>query len=223
MANDNLKKVADMLSGLKQAKKAEQSQLEQERKDLILGVGKQISDSIAPALSEMAKRIKSKKIQKTISLLISSIQSGGNLAVLLEETAVNMRERNFVEKKSASNVLMYVIFIFAATAIGAPILFALSSVLVNVVSEVLSTIPSIDSSANLPFTLTQLNISTTFITYFALMFLIVTDLISALVIGLVTKGEEKEGFKYIIPLAIIGIAVFFAVRFTLLNYFSGIF
>src|SRR4030042_1953205 len=94
----------------------------------ILLLGKEIitGKEIMQALHDMSLRIKSDKIRKTLELVISGIRSGGNISILLEETAVNMRERNFIEKKSASNVLMYVIFIFFAVAIGAPLLFGLS-------------------------------------------------------------------------------------------------
>jgi len=186
-------------------------------KDLVTG------KKIEEALQDMSKRIKSEKIGKVITLLISGIKSGGNLSVLLEETSASMRERGFVEKRAASNVLMYVIFIFFATAIGSPILFGLSSVLVVVLSDILSTIPDISTTAtniNLPFTLSQINIPLNFIVYFALAFMIAIDILGSLVLGLVSKGEEKEGMKYVVPLIAISVTVFFTIRILLLSYFS---
>jgi len=155
----------------------------------IIMLGKDIvtGKKIEQALQEMSKRIKSEKIQKTIRLIISGIRSGGNLAILLEETSTNMRERGFVEKRAASNVLMYVIFIFFATAVGAPVLFSLSSVLVVVLSNILSTIPDISTTAanvNIPFTLSQINIPINFIIYFSLVFLVTIDILGSLILGL---------------------------------------
>jgi Flp pilus assembly protein TadB len=77
-------------------------------KDIITG------KDITSALQEMGRRINSGKISKTIDLIVSSIHSGGNLSILLGEIAGNMREREFVEIRAASYVLMYVIFIFIA-------------------------------------------------------------------------------------------------------------
>ena len=185
-------------------------------KDLV--TGKQIDN----ALKEMAERINSESIKKITSIIISGIRSGGDIAVLLEQTAINMKERNFVEKKSASNVLMYVIFIFFAIAVGAPVLFALSSVLVEVLTNILSNLPSLESSVSLPFTLTKITISVNFITYFSLIFLIMTDILGSLVIGLVRMGEEKEGMKYVFPLILISVTIFFVVKYFLLSYFSGL-
>jgi len=186
-------------------------------KDLVTG------KEIAVALEEMGERIKSEKIRKTINLIVSGIKSGGNLAILLEETSSSMRERNFVEKRAASNVLMYVIFIFFAVAIGAPILFGLSSVLVEILTNLLSTLPEIDASVAIPFTLTSISVSVSFITYFALAFIIATDIMASLVLGLVSKGEEKEGLKYLLPLALVSIVIFLVVRVVLRDYFGNLF
>ncbi|HLC32028.1 MAG TPA: type II secretion system F family protein, partial [Candidatus Nanoarchaeia archaeon] len=132
----------------------------------IVALGKEIitGKEITRSLSSLAERIKSEKITKTINIIITGIKAGGNVAVLLEETAKNMRERQFVEKKAASNVLMYVIFIAFAVGVGAPALFALSTVLVSVLSKILSSLPAVDTTAQFAFTLTKVNISVNFVT-----------------------------------------------------------
>lgn len=186
-------------------------------KDLVTG------KEIDRAMIAMAQRIGSDKISKTVSLIISGIRSGGDLAVLLEETAVNMRQRDFVEKRAASNVLMYTIFIFFAVAVGSPVLFSLSSVLVQILTKLFSNLPQIDSNISLPFTLTKISVSVNFVTYFSLVFMVTTDILASLVLGLVGKGEEKEGMKYILPLVGISLTLFFVSRLFLLNYFSGFF
>lgn len=191
----------------------------------ILIVGKDIATGrdIEAALLDMSKRIKSEKISKTVLLIISGIRAGGNLAILLEETATNMRERSFVEKRAASSVLMYVIFIFLASSVGAPVLFSLSSVLVETLTNLLSGIPAVETSMNVPFTLSSVNISVNFIKYFSLVFIIVTNILASLVLGLVSKGEEREGLKYLIPMLAISIIIFFAIRFSLSGVLAGLF
>lgn len=181
----------------------------------ILKAGKEIATGkdIALALMDMSKRILSDKITKTVRLIISGLKAGGNISILLEQTASNMREKEFVEKRATSNILMYVIFIFFAVAIGAPVLFGLSSVLVEVIIEISATVPATSSSTmNMPLSFSALDLSPSFIIYFSLIFLIVTDIISSLVLGLVNKGEEKAGLKYLLPLIAVGIAIFFIVR-----------
>lgn len=194
----------------------------------ILTLGKDIvtGKEVARALHDMGERIGSEKIRRTIQLIISGIRSGGNLAVLLEETAVNMREREFVEKRAASNVLMYVIFIFFAVAVGAPALFAFSSVLVEILTKILGNIPITDTAASapsLPFALTKINVSTNFIFWFAIVFLVAIDVLASLVLGIVNKGKEKEGLRYAIPLIIISVVFYLLARVFILTYFSDFF
>ena len=191
----------------------------------ILKTGKEIATGkdIASALLEMSKRTGSDKISKTIRLIISGLKAGGNISTLLDQTASNMREKEFIEKRAASNILMYVIFIFFAVAIGAPLLFGLSSVLVEVIIKISSTIPVTDSNqVNLPISFTSIGLTSQFIVYFSLFFLLVTNIISSLVLGLVNKGEEKQGLKYIIPLMVLSVIIFFLVRIVLGGFFSDI-
>ncbi len=184
-------------------------------KDIL--TGKEISE----AMATMAERIGSEDIRKTVLLIVSGIRSGGNLSVLLERVSQSMRERIFVRKKAASSVLMYQIFIFFAVAAGAPFLFGLSSVLIEVLTAILEDIPFEQiSNASLPFSLTTINISVTFILYFSTIFVIMTSILSSLVLGLVSKGKEREGIKYILPMMVISLIVFFLTRVLLLRYFS---
>ncbi|MCH7850441.1 MAG: type II secretion system F family protein [Nanoarchaeota archaeon] len=183
-----------------------------------IATGKEIELS----LLEMANRINSPKISKTIALIISGIKSGGDVATLLEETGSSAREKKFVEKKAASNVLMYVIFIFVAVSIGAPGLFALSNILVEVLTEIFNNLPPIDPSAAV-FTMSSINISTKFIFYFSILFIISTDILASLILGLVSKGEEKEGLKFLIPLIMLSLSVFFLIKFSLAGLVKGFF
>jgi len=190
----------------------------------ISNLGKDIMTGreINKALVDMSDRIGSEEIRKTVMLIVSGIRSGGNLSVLLEQVSSNMRERTFVRKRAASNVLMYVIFIFFAVAFGAPILFGLSSVLVGILTDIVASVPSEQvTNVNVPFALSKVNISVNFVLYFSLIFIIVTDVLSSLVLGLVSKGRERDGVKFILPLVLTSVTVFFAARLVVLKYFPS--
>jgi len=192
----------------------------------ILKLGKDVATGkeINLALHEMGERIGSEKISKTINLITSGIKSGGNMSILLNETAVNMRQRDFIEKKAASNIIMYKIFIIFAISVGAPILFALSSVLVEIMHNLLSNVSVPQGAAlSVPFTISQINISTNFVIYFALFFLIITDILASFVIGLIIKGKETEGLKYSLWLILSSLVIFFTTRYFMSIYFSGLF
>ncbi len=191
----------------------------------IVNLGKEFmtGKDIESAMYEMGQRTNSKKIQRTISLILSGLKSGGNIAILLEETAANARERYFIQKRAASNVLMYTIFIFVAITFGAPGLFGLSTVLVEVLTSVLSGIPQMEMTTSLPFTLSKIDLPVSVIIYFSVIFLFAINIIGSMVLGLVSKGSEKEGIKYALPLTILSMTVFFSVRIILTKYFAEFF
>ncbi len=190
----------------------------------ILQTGKDLTTGkdIEKVLMDLSKRIKSEKINKTILLIISGIRAGGDLAILLEQTAVSMRERGFVEKRAASSVLMYVIFIFLAVSIFAPLLFSLSNVLVEVLTNILSGLPETDANVNLPFTLSKVNVSINFIKYFSIIFMIVIGTFSSLVLGLVSKGDEKQGLRYLPVIITLSLAIFFLSRVFIARFLTGL-
>jgi len=180
--------------------------------------GKEIATgkSMVDAFQNMTNRIDSEKIEKVISLIISGLKTGGDISNLLQKTATNMREKDYLERRAASNVLMYVIFIFVAVGVGAPVLFGLSSVLVEVIIEITGQLPDVEATQlNMPLTMEGVDISISFIIYFSLGFILITDLISSLLIGLVNKGEEKYGLKYLFPLIILSLFIFFSIRILL--------
>jgi len=184
----------------------------------IMKTGKEITtgQNIIQALYTMSKRIDSEKIEKVIMLIISGLKAGGNISDLLDQTSRNMKEKEVIEKKTRSTILMYVIFIFFAVGAGAPVLFGLSSVLVGVIIKLTSNIPDLGTQASsLPFSFTQVSISSNFVLYFSLLFMIITDFISCLVIGLVNKGDGKSGLKFFIPLVVVSIGLFLLIRLVL--------
>lgn len=190
----------------------------------ILETGKEIATgrNIVFALQGMSKRIESEKIEKVILLIISGLKAGGNISDLLGETARNMKEREVIEKKAASTILMYVIFIFFAVAAGAPTLFALSSVLVEVIISLTANIPEATASQSMPITFSQIPITVNFVIYFSVIFIFVTDLISCFVVGLVNKGDGKSGLKYFLPLVSVSMIIFFTIRTVLSKILLGI-
>lgn len=189
-------------------------------------VGKEIATGrdISEALHDMTKRIKSDVFERTISLIISGIKSGGELASLLEQTSENLRNQAIVDKKIRSSVQMYVIFIFSAIAVGAPILFALSSILVKIISQNISAveIPT-EAVYAVPLTFSGISVSSSFVLTYIIISLITSSILGSLVLGLIAKGKEKGGLLYIPVLLFLTLAIFFIARMLVNTMFSGFF
>jgi len=190
----------------------------------ILKTAKDIATSknIEASFLDLSKRIGSEKIKKTILLIIAGIKAGGDIAILLQETSTRLRERELIEKKAYTNVIMYVVFIFLIVSIFAPSLFSLSNILVEMLTKLLSGIPKVETSVTMPFTLSKINVSLEFIKYFSIFFIVVIDLLSSFVLGLITKGSEKEGLKYFPAIFILSIITFFGSRILLKRFLEGL-
>ncbi len=189
-------------------------------------VGKEIAvgKDIDEALMGVTKRVKSEKISKTIMLIVSGIRAGGELASLLDHTARNLRDQDFVDQKIRSSVRMYVIFIFAAVGLGAPLLYGLSSFLVEVLTKVLGSvdIPK-TTTMNMPINITSVSIGVDFVMKYVIISIIITSILGSMALGSISKGEEKQGLKYAPLLIAIALSVFFLVRFAINNLLSGLF
>ncbi|RLG11308.1 hypothetical protein DRN69_07915 [Candidatus Pacearchaeota archaeon] len=221
-----------MASNLRAGMTVEQAFLSSARPELapldeeILKTGREITTGkdVISSFRRMSERIASEKIDKIINLIVTGLRAGGNISTLLESTASNMREKEFLEKRVASNVLTYVIFIFIAIGIGAPILFGLSTILVEIIIKLTAQLPEIKTAnISMPFVLSSLTLNPKFVIYFSLVFLVVIDIISSLLIGLVNKGDEKYGLRYMLPLIAFSIGVFFSVRIFLYRFLAGTF
>ena len=177
------------------------------------------------ALKEMAARYKSEKLAKTVSLVVSGVESGGSIADLLEQTGSNLRTLRLSEERIRANVLVYVIFIFAAISFGAPMLFGLSSFLIEVITNIFSKIelPPPSVAAQLPFTISKVSVSPKFVNAYTLVSLTITSFMGSLVLGLIAKGKETEGLKFFPILIIFTISLFFLVKFAISRMLSGFF
>lgn len=190
--------------------------------------GKPIKD----ALMEMAYRVKSNLLEKMIRLIIEGIESGGEMANLLEATANNARSTQSMKKEIKSSVTTYSIFIFFSAVLGAPALYSISIFFVNQMSKLWS--PQVlgivgSSSAGFGTGLNLLSrasaptISTNMLFWFAMASILVTTFFGSLLIGLIQTGKEKNGIKFIPLLAIGAILMFFTTQILLGVLFGGFF
>ena len=181
-----------------------------------------LGENISESLLDMSKRVKSEKFKKSILLIVSGLESGGEITDLLDHVANNLRQERFIDEKIRSNVLMYVIFIFVAIGVGAPILFGLSSFLISVLQENLANI-EIPKNANVPITFSKITLSSSYIVTFSVISLVTSSILGSLVLGLIKNGKEKKGVKLIPVLVILSLLVFFLARLLIKTLLGGLF
>jgi len=182
--------------------------------------------NFAYALLKTTKRIKSESLNRIIDLIVNSLKSGGKLADLLDQTANDLRDQEMVRKEISAGVLMYVIFIFIAIAFGAPFLFAMSSFLVKLLTKnmalIAEGIPKGEMMSGAPISMTETQLDPEFISMFAMISLTVTSIFGSLIMGLILRGDVKDGVKYLPFLLIISIGLFLLGSYVMDTIFGGV-
>jgi Type II secretion system (T2SS), protein F len=190
----------------------------------IVGRKVTLGENVGTALMEMTKHVRSKRLLRTIELINSGLESGGSLAVLLEATANGLREQLIVDKRIKASITMYVIFIFAASALISPILFGLASFLVDVLRASFAQIDIPASAAStLPIGAAKINISTEFLIQFIVAFITCNLFMASMLLGIIGSGKRREGIKLFLPMLALAIPLFFLGRYAIKLLLGGLF
>jgi hypothetical protein len=166
------------------------------------------------AIQVMSKNINSSAIKRSVDLLVEGMQRGGNIANLLDGLSDDIRQTKILKKEVQAYVMMYAIFIFFAAGIGAPLLYGISSFLVETMKQLGG---SINVNTALPGSMKFMNftgvkVETQFLMLYMISALSITSIFGGLIMGLIQEGSEKAGLKFIPILFIISITMFFLVR-----------
>lgn len=174
--------------------------------------------SLVESLKKMTQHIQSKDLERTVELIVHSIQSGGQLADLLDQTADDIRDQQMLRKEISASVLMYVMFIFIAIVIGAPVLFALSTFLIQMLTENMNMIARempadfTGGGAGLPISINESAIKPEFVTKYSAISIFVSCFFGSMVLGLIMTGEEKAGLRYLPLMLVVSFCLFVIAR-----------
>ncbi len=183
--------------------------------------GKSFSD----ALMTMGGRVHSELFAKTIRIIVEGFDSGGNLAELLEATAIDIRKTDAMRKEVSATVLVYQLFMFAAAAFGAPLLYAVGEFLIRIITNMRAKIGTtlVSGDVSLPFFNSTSIISPDMVLMFSILAMVITAFFGSLAAGVISKGKESDGLSYIPVLMAVCFGVFLLVRFALETFLKGVF
>ncbi len=100
------------------------------------------------ALERFASRYDSHVLKRTVSMINEGVEAGGKIGYLLNRIALDIQEQKSMAKEMSANVTTYVIFITFASVAAAPLLFALSEILIEVVKSLGTTLGSTTKMAS---------------------------------------------------------------------------
>ncbi|MFN3909880.1 MAG: type II secretion system F family protein [Candidatus Anstonellaceae archaeon] len=178
------------------------------------------------AIDYLTKRINSKIIRRTVSLIKQGLASGSEIAVILEKTAQDARSMQIVKKDIASSLIIYMIFIAFAAAIGTPFLYGVSLKMVSLMEEVFSTLPTSNNSTS-GFASSFIKPSPPILnsgefSIFVLFMILLTSLNGSILIGIITKGNKTDGLKYFPLLSLIALVLYFLILYLMDTFIVGV-
>lgn len=167
-------------------------------------------EDLKAALQKFADKYDSILLKRSISLLIEGIEAGGEIGNLLNKIALNIQENKVMKKEMAANVTTYVIFISFASIVAAPALFALSGVLIKVITNLGSAMGGGTSAASAGFALSFSGVGIKYSDFkiFAIVSLLITSFFSSMIIATIKRGSAKLGAKYIPVFMVITVMLF---------------
>ncbi|GAF67632.1 unnamed protein product, partial [marine sediment metagenome] len=192
------------LIALRTAARPEFSPLSEEIKYLTkrsMGVG-----SFTETLLSLGKDIKSVLLDRTLALFATGIISGGNLPLMLDSVATDVRETQRMQQQLLAGVNIYIIFIIFTIIVGMPALFAVS-------------LKYLELTVTFPTPLAQSALSPVFMEQLVVFTITITAIIASLLIGVAKTGKELSGLKYAVPITLLALTSFVLIRFFLLPFF----
>ncbi|RLG14725.1 MAG: hypothetical protein DRN66_01290 [Candidatus Nanohalarchaeota archaeon] len=184
---------------------------------------------VEKAFTFLLRKIKSKLLSNTVKLLVEGLRSGGAVAKLLEETAVDIQNTETLRKEIQASVMMYTIFIFIAAVLGAPFLFAVSNFLTYSLTSMWSSsasqsgdVASIQGSLTSSISVSSPDIDLNALHNFSIYAILLTTICGGILISLIQTGNTKAMLKYSPAFAIVALIIFFSVKKFLFIVFGGI-
>lgn len=178
---------------------------------------------LSRALTELADKYDSLMLRRTVELLISESESGGNVAELIDKIVDNLKETKELKDEMSASAIAYIIFISVIVVAISPLLFALSFHLLRLILSFVAKLSfATQRASNLPFVFSKINVNPADFRLFSIIAIFVISLFSSLIVSIVEKGDMKGGLKYL-PIYVFGsMALYFLFMNILGKLFAGI-
>ena len=153
---------------------------------------------VGKALTELADKYDSLMLSRTVDLMISELDSGGNVAQLLDRIVENLIEIKELKDELSASAIAYIIFISVIIIVISPLLFALSFNLLTLILKFVGQLAlAAQRTGNIPLVFSKVNIKPADFKTFSLISMVVISFFSSLIVSIVEKGDIKSGVKYI--------------------------
>ncbi len=175
------------------------------------------------ALTEFSLKYDSPMLKRSMNLIISQIQSGGEISDIIDRVVIDLKKTKALKEEMSASVLTYMIFIAAIVVVISPVLFALSYALLNVIQSVTSLLGASmgNVSTSMPLSFSDVAIDPeSFVFPFSFIAIGITAVGSSMIVSIIEKGNIKGGIKYI-PMFVISSLVIYWIAVKVMAVLSG--
>src|SRR3989338_6079825 len=115
---------------------------------------------VGKALIEIADTYDSLMLRRIVDLIISEVESGGNITELIDRLVDNLKETKALKDEMSGAAIAYMIFISVIVVVISPLLFALSFHLLVLITSFIGKIAfATQRAAALPFAFSKVNVN----------------------------------------------------------------
>ena len=177
---------------------------------------------IEAAIKEFTNNFESDVMEETFDLIITSWKKGASTSHLIDRVYENLAMMRFLKRKVIASVTSYRIFLTVVTLIIAPILFALSYHIINLIRSILGQITTVSSNVVFPIAINAVRINDVHFQWFSAIALVLVSVCTSMIISIIKTGSIKEGYKQVIFFAG-GTLIIYKICLILFSYFFSTF
>ena len=189
-------------------------------------------EELTEALRGLAHKYDSPRLKRTINVIVGQIESGGEVAEVLDRQIENLRKSNQIKQEMSANTLSYTIFIGAIVIVVSPLLFALAfnllTVLINVADMIGTAGVSGGSGGGAApgglgggggggLSFDEIDVSPNNFRNFSVAAISIIAFFSSMILSIIQRGDIKGGIKYM-PFFI---AASMVTYFVFMSFLSG--
>ncbi len=177
-------------------------------------------EELPSALRDFTHRYDSAVLQRSINLLLEGIAAGGEVADLLHKISTDITEQRILQQELSANVTTYAIFITFASIVAAPVLFGLSRQLLVVIQTIVA---DVDVPADATFfSVSGDVVALSDFTVFAVILLVGTSVLSAMIVSTIRKGSITDGLRLLPTFMFVSLVLFFMSSFLFSLIFGAV-
>jgi len=180
-------------------------------------------ETIEEALDQLTVRFRSRYLRRTVGLVKEGSASGGEMAKILEQTAIDLRNMQLMQKEIGASMVMYSIFIGFAAAIGAPFLYVVSFKLISLFEKLWTqktytgiTSPLVQIKPIAP------GLTSAEFALFSLSLVIITGVLASVIIAVIQTGRKSSFVRYLLPFVATSMITFYLGRFLIDQLFGSV-